>query len=220
MPMPTVEKLFPGDVLYPEKFSVEEREYLIKHAGSKPSVLEENPPDNPSSAMTLQVALLRLFDDKYVSAHRSELVDCLERSLEGVKVREVQKQLHGDIGFSRIGVGLGRGQHSFDKSFAFPLSPSASSPDSNFYAEAGLLDEKEAAKAITEPRDVADSFFIECKWGCPGDRPYRTEGRHAVQGMFLHVRGKHRDNVKQFSKDRPELVKAFRRWTGRPAEAK
>lgn len=199
-----MENVFPDNRFAPGVFSPEERRWLKKHVGEKPSVMNEDPPPQGSSVQMLQVALQRLFDDDNVDL---DLVKkSLDRSLRLYKRIQQDRQIHGKINLNRVGIGTARGQMNRDLHFAVPLTPIDDTPE-DFYE--GYLDEK----TVTD-RDWKKNVKVYCPY-CERDdkdEPYFYEGpiQHLVSAMHLHVHRVHEDDKKDWNVNvKPTMRKRY-----------
>lgn len=199
MAQPVTEStLFPKDVFIPGRFSAEERKYLAKHLGQKPSVLREDPPPVGANPTGLAVALQRFWgeEDKYDEIRKS-----IANSLEGDRRRMEQKRLAGGVvNYRAIGVGLGVGQMSMADHFPVEMSPRALASNVNYLAD--LMEPEEAEKIVSDPEAVRLAEQIECPY-CEVVK----SGPRAFQALDAHARRMH-----------PERLEAWNEYKARRKE--
>ena len=201
MPQPVTEStLFPDDIFNPWLFSIEERKYLEKHIGRKPSVLVEEPPPRGVNVTGMAVALQRFWGEE---GRYDAIRNSIALSLKGEKLKKEEQQLHGGaMNYKAIGVGPGRGQTSYLKMFSVPLSARSAPSKENYFGE--LMSEEEAAKVVSDPEAVRLAEQIEC--------PFCDEvksGPRALQACDAHVRRGHPGNLDEWN-ERKERLKENR----------
>jgi hypothetical protein len=177
-------------------FSIAEREYLQKHIGRKPSVLEEEPPPRGVNHAGMAVALQRFWGEE---GRYDAIRQAITLSLKGEKLKKEERQLHGGaINYKAIGVGLGRGQTSHQKMFSVPLSARSMPTKENYFAD--LMTEEEAAKVVVDPEAVRLAEQIECPF-CDVVK----SGSKALQAIDAHARRQHPDHLDEWNERKARL---------------
>lgn len=148
----TDQTLFPQDRCNPDRFSIEQRSFLLTHLGETPSIAgikmndrtgEYEHPDlhRPVDIVVCRVALQRFWED--TSKHGQEDANLVRKlrikkhfmaSLEGHKrTTEIREAHGGAIDYSLIGVGRGKGETSVLSAFAFDLTSKNAPPRENWF---------------------------------------------------------------------------------------